>query len=372
MAFYEALKRDPAGESGALPATAAPDEARRVLEKETLDLSDFALLLSPAAAPLLETAAQKARQVTRRQFGNVILLFTPMYVSDHCVNSCPYCSFAHQQAIGRHHLTHEAIEREAAAIAESGIRHILLLTGEAPGLADLPYLEKTVAILKKHFSSIALEIYPLDTDGYRRLAGAGADSLTIYQETYDEKVYGHYHKNGPKADFRFRLEAPERALDAGLRAVTIGPLLGLKNPYEEAVCAAFHLAWLRETYPWAELAVSLPRLRPVVSGFVPPHPVDDRAFVRLLTAFRLFMPECGITLSTRESAAFRDALLPLGVTKMSAGVSTAVGGHSGAESTGQFEIADTRSVDEVRNGLLAKGFQPVMVDWDHRLSELSP
>jgi 2-iminoacetate synthase len=295
------------------------------------------------------------------------MLFTPLYISNYCENVCAYCSFCCTHTIDRRKLTLKEIKQAAKKIAATGMRNVLLLTGEAPKKTPLSYLGDAVDILKEHFASITLEIYPLAGEGYRQLIGHGVDGLTMYQEVYDPQLYRTYHCGGPKEDYAYRLDTPERALQENMRAVTVGPLLGLGDPVPEIFMAALHAAYLWKKYPAAELSVSLPRLRPLSGEFAQPFEIDDVLFVRMLIALRLFLPAAGITISTRERAQFRNALLPLGVTKMSAGVSTAVGGHLDSSSVGQFEIADLRSVPEVRDDLLQRGFQPVMHDWNSKL-----
>jgi len=357
-------------QSRILEITAAATERKviNILRKEILSIDDFIVLLSPAALPLLEPIAERANELTRRHFGNSILIFTPIYISDYCENACTYCAFSARHHMKRHHLYVSEIEYEAKLIASSGIRHILMLTGEAPKRADITYLQSAVAVLKKHFSAPAIEIYALDSNGYKKLASSGADALTIYQETYDRSLYPLYHPSGPKSDYDFRLEAPERALSNGFRAVTVGPLLGLADCIFEAVSTTVHLDYLEQKFPAAELSVSLPRIRPICNEISVTYPVHDREFVQMLLAFRLLKPHIGITVSTRESRSMRNALLRLGATKMSAGVSTAVGGHSSNDASGQFEIDDSRSVDEMKSDLLNLGFQPIMHDWNHKLS----
>ncbi|MFH0921683.1 MAG: 2-iminoacetate synthase ThiH [Fibrobacterota bacterium] len=349
-----------------------PLDIERALSHDTLTPQDFAALLSPTAAPFLEAMAEKAHETTRRHFGNTVVLFTPLYLSNYCENTCAYCSFGAHQPIKRQQLSFDEVEAEARAIAATGLRHILLLTGESRAKAPPAYLKECVIRLKEHFSSISIEVYPLQTEEYAELVRAGVDGLTIYQETYDEKSYRALHTRGPKADYTFRLTAPERALSAGVRQVTLGPLLGLHEPVSEIYATGLHLRRLQERFPEAETALSLPRLRPLVSEFKAASPVNDRQFVQYLCACRLFAPSSGITVSTRESREFRDRILPLGVTKMSAGVSTSVGGRASDGSTGQFEISDTRSVAEMKTGLKNNGYQPILCDWHHQLTERAP
>jgi 2-iminoacetate synthase len=350
-------------------ASVSAESIDLVLSKQSINDLDFLALLSDAADCRLEAMARRSAKLTRRHFGSVIVLFTPMYISNYCDNVCPYCSFSHQRNIVRSHLSLPEIDQEAARISAGGIRHILVLTGESPSKVPVGYLEDAVRLLRRHFSSVAIEIYPLSQTDYARLVDAGADMLTIYQETYDEPRYARLHPAGPKADYRFRLDAPERACAAGMRAVTVGALYGLHEWRFDAFFAGLHAAYLQRRFPSVEVALSFPRLRPLAGDFPTPHPVSDRQFVRMLTALRLFLPTVGITLSTRESAKFRMSVLPLGVTRMSAGVSTSVGGHGSSGSTAQFEIADTRDVPTVRSDLLAAGFQPVMHDWSRALTQ---
>jgi 2-iminoacetate synthase len=335
-----------------------------ILAKDKLSDLDFLALLSNAAQIFLEPMAQKAYGITRMHFGKAIVLFTPLYISNLCENVCAYCSFARQHTIARKHLTFDEIREESRRIAESGIRHILVLTGESRGAAHMGYLTESVRIIRQEFSSVGIEIYPLTEEEYRGLIDQGVDGLTIYQEIYDESAYRRLHCGGPKEDYHFRLEAPDRAARQGVRGITVGALMGLGDARREAFFTGLHARYLRKTFPGVEISVSFPRIRPLAGDFVPPFPVSDAQFVQTLMAARIFLRNAGITLSTRESSHFRDSVLPLGVTKMSAGVSTAVGAHSSGPSTAQFEIADKRTVGDVKTDLLTMGFQPVMQDWN--------
>lgn len=338
-----------------------------ILSSDRLTELDFLALLSDAASQYLEPIAQMSHEYTRRYFGNVIILFTPMYISNFCDNNCKYCSFARNNQISRKQMTTEEIKKEAQRISDTGMRHILVLTGESRSHATIDYLQKSILTIREHFPSIGIEIYPLTEVEYNELINLGVDSLTIYQEVYNEHIYHKLHIYGPKDDYEFRLEAPERACEQKIHGVTIGPLLGLNDFRIESFFAALHLKYLQDNYPGMEVSISLPRIRPFVDSFSSDYMVNDRQFVQLLLAFRLFSPSAGITISTRESRAFRDNIVGLGVTKMSAGVSTAVDGHSDDPSTTQFEIADTRSVDEMKKDLLKMGYQPVMHDWSYQL-----
>lgn len=372
MSFSEILEQYQTFDIDAFSASITTDTIDRILGKSHITITEYCALLSDAADGRIEQIAQRAAQTTRKQFGSAIILFTPMYISNLCSNSCPYCSFAHHHDIMRTHLSIDEIEIEARRISETGIRHILVLTGEAPKKASPDYLEEAVSLLRRYFSSVAIEIYPLSGEGYRRLVDAGADMLTLYQETYHRETYVRLHKNGPKADYTFRIDAPERGCRAGMRSVTVGALFGLYHWQSDAFHTALHAEFLQKQYPSVEIGVSFPRLRPQAGNFTSTHFINDRQFVKMLTALRIFLPSVGITLSTRESQQFRNAVLPLGVTRMSAGVSTSVGGHSGHDSTPQFEIADKRDVTTICNDLLATGFQPVMHDWNYALTSENP
>lgn len=339
-------------------------EVKRALSGESFDREGFLALLSPAARPFLETMAVKAREISLRNFGRTLQLFTPMYLSNFCTNGCVYCGFGCKNAIPRKQLSMAEVEKEASLIAATGLRHILILTGDAPKIATPEYLEACCQILRKHFSSIAIEIYAMDTPTYRRMVDAGVDGLTLYQETYNEGLYESLHPFGPKRDFHFRLDAPERGCMAGMRMVNVGALLGLDDWRQDSFFTGLHAAWLQERYPEVEISISLPRMRPHAGSYAPAFEVTDADFVQILLALRLFLPRCGISVSTREQAEFRNHLMPLGVTRMSAGVTTAVGGHSEKDSgTGQFDISDERSVEEMAAAIIQRGYQPVYQDW---------
>jgi 2-iminoacetate synthase len=369
MSFFDTLSQYSTFDFAAFLPAVTPDKVGAILDKDRLTPEDFLALLSPAASAWLEPMAVRAAAVTRKQFGNVIFLFTPLYISNFCDNVCSYCSFARQHGIIRSQLSFEEIDAEASSIADTGMRNILVLTGESRKHASPGYIREAVRIIRGHFATIGIEIYPMSQEEYALLIEAGVDGLTMFQEVYNENAYRGFHCGGPKADFRFRLESPERAGACDIRSLTVGALLGLDIPQKEAFFSGLHASYLQKKFPSAEVSLSLPRLRPMVSGFVPPHPLDDRLFVQILLATRLFLPRCGITISTRESRELRNAIAALGVTKMSAGVSTAVGGHGHASvgapvSESQFEIADARSLDEMKSDLAALGFQPVMQDWN--------
>jgi 2-iminoacetate synthase len=336
----------------------------RALDRPALGPEDFLALLSPAAGPRLEAMARRAHETTVRHFGRTISLFTPIYVSNHCTNHCVYCGFNTKNAIPRAKLSMDRLRAEAEAIAATGLRHLLVLTGEAPRLAGVDYLEDCLGVLAPLFPSVSIEVFPMGTADYARLVRAGVDGLTLFQETYDQELYEKLHPAGPKRDFHWRLDAPRRGAEAGMRTVGLGALLGLTDWRRDLFLAGLHAAWLMRVHPEVEVSLSLPRMRPHAGAYQPACVVSDREMVQALTAVRLFLPRAGITISTREAPAFRENILPLGVTRMSAGVSTAVGGHTGGDAdTGQFEISDPRSVDEMCAVLRRHGYQPVFKDW---------
>jgi 2-iminoacetate synthase len=347
----------------------------------------FQSLLEPMDDARLEALAAESAAVTRRHFGKAIRLFAPLYLSNECINNCQYCGFSRDNAILRVTLDVAAVVREARHLAAEGFRHLLLVAGEHPRFVSSGYLEACVRALVPEIPSISLEVAPMETPDYAQLTAAGAEGLVVYQETYDRDVYAEMHTAGPKKDFDWRLACPERACDAGFRRIGIGALFGLTEWRREAGALALHLEHLLRRCWKAQLTVSLPRLRPCAGSFEPRHRLDDRELVQLVCALRVSFPQVGIVLSTRESAALRDALIPLGVTMISAGSHTEPGGYTGAGredlhltvrgravdpgllapetgATGQFEIADERPAAEVAAMLRAGGLDPVWKDWD--------
>ncbi|NDV18954.1 2-iminoacetate synthase ThiH [Pseudodesulfovibrio sp. JC047] len=346
-------------------AAVTEDDVRRSLNKMTADVDDFINFMSPAAVPLLEEMAQKANRLTEQNFGKAIQLFTPLYLSNFCTNHCVYCGFNCKNKIPREQLTMEELDVEGKAIAATGLKHLLILTGEAPAKAGVDFLEDSLNVLRKYFPSVSIEVFAMDEDEYVRMVAAGADGLTMFQETYNEELYATLHPKGPKKDYRYRLDAPERGCLAGMRVVTIGALLGLGDWHRDAFFTGLHAAYLMHKYPEVDISVSPPRMRPHAGEYEPVSIAEDKDLVQYMLALRLFLPRLGITVSTRESPEFREKILPLGVTKISAGVSTAVGGHTQEnEHVGQFEIADSRSVPEVCEMLNRCGYQPVYKDWE--------
>jgi len=372
--FYPELARGAAVWDSVVPERVSGDDVRKSLAAERVTERDFLVLLSPAAEGFLEPMARRAQDETIRYFGRTIQLFTPLYLANFCTNRCVYCGFNTNRTIPRQMLSLEDVEAEAKAIAATGLRKILALTGDAPAKTGPRYLADCIEILAKYFPSVAIEVPSMTVEEYVLVVAAGADSMTMFQETYNEVLYERLHPAGPKRDFAFRLDAPHRAIMGGMRSVNLGALLGLDDWRRDMFYTGLHTAFLQERYPEQEVSVSLPRMRPC--GEKPTtreerefsiSPVSDRHFVQALLAFRCFMPQAGITLSTREPATLRDRLIPLGVTRVSAGVCTAVGGHVAAEDAEerepQFEISDPRSVDEMVETLKMLGYQPIFTDW---------
>lgn len=362
----------------------APDAVRRQIQAKTLADVDRALalerlrpddlmaLLSPAAEQRLERMAQKAHQITRRRFGNTILLYAPIYLSNECSNGCLYCGFNASNQTPRKTLNLDEIEREARLLHGQGFRHILLVTGEAPKKFGDAQLEAAVRRIKPLFSSVSIEVYPMSEPGYQRMVAAGVDGLTIYQETYDRQLYAQLHPYGRKRDYDFRLATPERGGAAGLRRIGIGFLQGLGDFRSEAFFTGLHALYLSKHFWRSLISISFPRMRPATGAFPPPNPVSDTHLVQLICAMRLLVHDAGLVLSTRESATLRDHLLPLGITQMSAGSCTAPGGYgSGDQSTQQFAIDDDRSPAEISAMLNRRGYDPVWKDWDQAFLEQS-
>ncbi len=338
----------------------------QALSKDRLEPEDLLALLSPAAKPHLEDMAQKVHRLTLQNFGRSICLFTPLYLSNYCSNRCVYCSFNADNRITRRKLTLHQVEQEGKAIAASGLQHLLLLTGESRQQSGPDYIAACVKLLRPHFASLGIEVYPLNEEEYRQLYETGVDALTMFQEAYDQEVYAAVHPIGPKRNYRFRLDAPERACRAGIPNINIGALLGLGEWSQEAFFTALHAEYLQQYYPGVELGISVPRLRPHVGSFKPQtRPVTDAALVQIILAYRLYLPRVGLTLSTRESPKLRECLLPLGITRMSAGSLTSVGGYAADTEPGsaQFEIADERPIGEIVEMLYLKGYQPAFCDW---------
>jgi 2-iminoacetate synthase len=398
MSFVGEFDGLPLDDLLAVAQTASAAEAGESLGRPNRSLRDFARLISPAAGGLLETLGRRSQALTRQRFGRVIRFFAPLYLSNECINNCQYCGFSRDNPILRVTLSVADMLEEARALRAQGFRNLLLVAGEHPKFISDTYLVDCVRALHAQTPGISLELGPMDTGQYRALAGAGADGLVVYQETYDRGIYARMHTAGPKRDFNWRLETPERAYAAGFRRLGIGALFGLGEWRREALCVAAHALFLLRHCWKAQLTISLPRLRPCAGEFQPPTHIQDRELAQLVCAFRLLLPDAGLVLSTREPAPLRDGLIPLGITLISAGSHTEPGGYTGAgrgkthhtergrrvalaagasewaaapgatNATGQFEIADARPPDEVASRVRQLGYEPVWKDWDAALT----
>jgi 2-iminoacetate synthase len=345
-------------------ATATPADVDRALRAPRRSASDLAALLSPAAAPRLEDMAALAHRASLRRFGRVVRLFAPLYLSNECVSSCTYCGFSAGNDIARRTLSPDEVLVEARALVDRGFRHLLLVSGEHARIVSKDYLVECVRTLAPVVPSISVEVQAWDTATYRRLVEAGCEGLVVYQETYDRRTYAASHLKGKKRNFDWRLAAPDRGAEAGMRTLGIGALLGLHPDWRaDVIAVALHARALLRRWWRCEVAVSLPRLRPAAGGFSPARSVTDAEFVQALCALRLCLPDVGISLSTRESPAFRDGAFRLGVTAMSAGSHTEPGGYAGpSEAEPQFEVSDTRDPSEVAAMLRSAGYEPVWKD----------
>ena len=348
-------------------------DVRAALEHDKCSVEDFKALLSPAAEPFLEEMARKARLETSKHFGNTVYIFTPLYIANYCENYCVYCGFNRYNHINRMKLTIEQIEREMKVIAESGMEEILILTGESRAQSDVKYIGEACRLARKYFRMVGLEIYPVNTEDYRYLRECGADYVTVFQETYDIEKYEKLHLAGHKRVWPYRFDAQERALMAGMRGVAFSALLGLSDFRKDALASAMHVYYLQRKYPHAEMSLSCPRLRPIINNDkINPLDVHEKQLCQILCAYRIFLPFVGITVSSRESAEFRNGIVKIAATKVSAGVSTGIGDHESkyegkdaADKTGdeQFEIEDGRSLKKMYGDIVGEGLQPVLTDY---------
>ncbi|MBR2885264.1 MAG: 2-iminoacetate synthase ThiH [Clostridia bacterium] len=349
------------------------DDIKAALEHTTCTIEDFKALLSPAAEPFLEQMAERARLETSKHFGNTVYLFTPLYIANYCENYCVYCGFNCYNHIKRMKLSMEQIEKEMKVITDSGMEEILILTGESRGQSNVEYIGEACKLARKYFRMVGLEIYPVNTDEYKFLHECGADYVTVFQETYDADKYEKLHLLGHKRVWPYRFDAQERALRGGMRGVAFSALLGLSDFRKDALASALHVYYLQRKYPHAEMSLSCPRLRPIINNDkINPLDVHEKQLCQVLCAYRIFLPYVGITVSSRESAEFRNGIVKIAATKVSAGVSTGIGDHeskySGKETDGvqgdeQFEIDDNRSLDKMYKDIADEGLQPVLNDY---------
>jgi 2-iminoacetate synthase len=348
------------------------EDVKWALSKDACSVEDFKALLSPAAAPYLEEMAQKAKLETSKHFGNTVYIFTPLYIANYCENYCIYCGFNCYNDIHRKKLSFEEIEKEMKIIADSGIEEILMLTGESRAASDVKYIGEACKLAGRYFRNVGLEIYPVNVDEYRYLHECGADYITVFQETYNSDKYETLHLMGHKRVFPYRFEAQERALMGGMRGVGFSALLGLADFRKDALASALHVYYLQRKYPYAEFSLSCPRLRPIINNDkINPLDVHEKELCQVLCAYRIFMPFVGITVSSREQKHFRDGIVKIAATKVSAGVSTGIGDHESKYNGGeqdeagdeQFEISDGRSFKQMYGDMEAEGLQPVLNDY---------
>ncbi len=345
----------------------------KALEHEVCTIDDFKALLSPAAEPFLEQMAQKASIETRKHFGNTVYIFTPLYIANYCENYCVYCGFNCYNHINRMQLDHDQIEHEMKIIADSGMEEILILTGESRSKSSIEYIGEACRLARKYFRMVGLEIYPVNTDEYKYLHECGADYVTVFQETYDSDRYEQLHLMGHKRVYPYRFNAQERALRGGMRGVAFSALLGLSDFRKDALATALHVYYLQRKYPHADMSLSCPRLRPIINNEkINPLDVHETQLCQIICAYRIFLPYVGITVSSRESESFRNGIVKVAATKVSAGVSTGIGDHeskytgkeqNGAEGDEQFEINDSRSFKSMYNDMSDEGLQPVLNDY---------
>lgn len=342
------------------------EDVLRSIYKRHKREEDLLNLISPKGEEILEEMAREARRLSLQYFGKTILIYTPMYISNYCINKCSYCGYNVENKIFRKKLNKEEIKREGEAILKKGFKDILILTGESEYHTPVDYIEESIKILRDKFPAITIEVYPMTEKGYKRIVEAGAYGLTVYQETYNEKVYDKIHISGPKKNYKFRLDALERGAKAGMRSIGIGALLGLSDFRIDAFFTAMHGKYLRDKFPHLDISYSIPRIRPCKGGLEDLIYVSNKNLVQVLLTYKLFDPQGGINISTREDIEFRKNLIPLGVNKLSAGVSTFVGGHTLEEKgDSQFFIKDESSVEEVKKIIKDMGYQPIFKDW-HR------
>ena len=349
-----------------------PADVLRALRRDTCSVEDFKALLSPAAEPFLEQMAERARLETQKHFGNTVYLFTPLYIANYCENYCVYCGFNCYNDIRRMKLFMEQIEHEMKVISESGMEEILILTGESRAQSPVEYIGEACKLARKYFRLVGIEVYPVNTEEYRYLHECGVDYVTVFQETYDSDRYEQLHLMGHKRVFPYRFEAQERALMAGMRGIACSALLGLSDFRKDALASALHVYYLQRKYPHAEISLSCPRLRPIVNNEkMNPLDVHEKQLCQVLCAYRIFLPFCGITVSSRESESFRNGIVKIAATKISAGVSMGIGDHE-SKYTGketdeagdeQFEINDGRSLKKMYDDMSGEGLQPVLNDY---------
>jgi len=345
--------------------TADGSDVRRAIASERPATRELAVLMSPAAEPCLEAMARRALQLTRRHFGRTISLYVPLYLSNYCAGGCLYCGFSSDRPQPRRRLERPEVREEIEALRAKGFQDVLLLTGERTPQADFDYLRDCVALAAAEIHNVTVESFAMTAGEYRSLADSGCTGITLYQETYDPELYAELHRWGEKRDYRFRFDAPERALSAGLRTVGMGILLGLREPRADLICLFQHVRYIMKRCWRGGVSVSFPRICPHLGQFSPAHEVSDKFLLQAILAFRICLPEVHLVLSTRENQAFRDGIAGIGISRMSVSSRTTVGGyHHGSDTGGQFDVSDTRDVDTFCRMLRNKGLEPVFKNWD--------
>lgn len=340
-------------------------DVERALGKNRRDLEDFKALISPAAAPYLEQMAQISHRITQKRFGKTIQLYAPMYLSNECQNICTYCGFSYDNKLRRRTLTGAEMLQEADYLRQQGFEHVLLVTGEATKTVGIDYLKNAIKLLRPHFANISIEVQPLDQDEYEQLVAEGLYAVLVYQETYHKDNYKTYHPKGKKSNFDYRLATPDRLGNTGIHKIGLGVLIGLEDWRTDNFFTALHVNYLERQYWQTKYSISFPRLRPASGLIEPKSIISDKELVQLICAWRIFNEELELSVSTRESDHFRDHIIKLGATTISAGSKTNPGGYSvEPESLEQFEIDDSRSVSEVKQMIERQGYKPVWKDWE--------
>ena len=346
-------------------------EVQYVLGKTKLDLTDFMMLLSPAATAYLEQMASRAQEITQRRFGKTIQLYAPLYLSNECQNICTYCGFSMDNKIKRKTLNNTELLLEAMALKSMGVEHVLLVSGEANKTVEINYFLNAISLLKPHFSQISIEVQPLEQNEYELLQQAGVHAILVYQETYHREVYKQYHPKGKKSNFDYRLDTPDRIGQAGIHKIGLGVLLGLEDWRIDSFFTAAHIAYLQRQYWQTRYSISFPRLRPAEGSVAPNFNLSDKHLLQLICAYRLWNENLEISISTRENESFRDHIIPIGVTTMSAASKTNPGGYVvDPQALEQFEVSDERDMETIKNQIRKMGYAPVMKDWESTYSGL--
>ncbi|MFD2287943.1 2-iminoacetate synthase ThiH [Pedobacter petrophilus] len=344
-------------------------DVERALASPKRTLEDFKALISPAAAPYLEQMAVMSQQLTQKRFGKVLQMYVPLYLSNECNNICTYCGFSYDNKVKRKTLSPMEIMQEVAALKEMGYDHVLLVTGEDNLNVHVDYFKKVLELIRPHFAHISMEIQPMDVEDYDQLTPYGLNTVLVYQETYHQEDYKKHHPKGKKSNFKYRVETPDRLGKAGIHKMGLGVLIGLEDWRTDCFFTALHLTYLEKKYWQSKYSLSFPRLRPFSGGLEPKVEMSDRELVQLICAYRLFNEEVELSISTRESPAFRNNIIKLGITSISAGSKTNPGGYVVApESLEQFEISDERTPAEIAEMIATQGYEAVWKDWDRCLA----